>query len=97
MAGDQRVPLTRVTDAHGHSWRIGTDAEVAWIAAGTSAGLAITAAIPPVFDAYATVVAPEGGADQQRHNRAMLALLDGQQTRHGSRGGWDISAPAPTT
>jgi hypothetical protein len=81
MAGDQRVPLTRVTDAHGHSWRIGTDAEVAWIAAGTSAGLAITAAIPPVFDAYATVVAPEGGADQERHNRAMLALLDGQQAR----------------
>ena len=54
---------------------------MAWIAAGTSAGLAITAAIPPVFDAYATVVAPEGGADQQRHNRAMLALLDGQQAR----------------
>ena len=39
---------------------IGTDAEVAWIADGTSTGLTITAAIPPVFEAYATVVLPEG-------------------------------------
>lgn len=40
-------------------------------------GLAVTAAIPPVFDAYATIVLPDGGEDQQRHNRAMLALLAG--------------------
>ena len=49
-------PVGRVTDANGHSWRVGTDAEVAWIARGTSPGLAITAAIPPAFDAYATIV-----------------------------------------
>jgi hypothetical protein len=42
----------------GTSWRIGTDAEVAWIVNGTSAGLTITAAIPPGFEAYATVVLP---------------------------------------
>ena len=42
----------------GSTWRIGTDAEVAWIASGTSIGRTITAAIPPVFEAYATVVLP---------------------------------------
>jgi hypothetical protein len=67
-----------VTGAHGHSWRVGTDAEVAWIAAGTSVNLTITSAIPPVFDAYATVVLPDNGEDQERHNRAMLAILAGQ-------------------
>lgn len=73
MTGDREVPVGRVTDVHGHSWRIGTEAEVAWIAGDTSPGLAITAAIPPVFGAYATVVLPDGGADRERHNRAMLA------------------------
>jgi hypothetical protein len=71
-------PARRVTDAHGHSWRVGTDADVAWIAEGTSVTLAITAAIPPVFDAYATIVLPENGPELERHNRAMLALLAGQ-------------------
>jgi hypothetical protein len=78
MAGDLSFPASRVKDAHGHSWRIGTDAEVAWIAEGTSPGLAVTAAIPPVFGAYATVVLPDGAEDQERYNRAVLALLAGQ-------------------
>ena len=43
----------------GHAWRIGGDADVAWIADGTSPGRTITAAIPPVFDAYATSSCPE--------------------------------------
>lgn len=76
MAGDRDLPVRRVKDVHGHSWRVGTDAEVAWIARGTSPGLAITAAIPPVFDAYATIVLPDNAEDQERHNRAMLALLE---------------------
>ena len=78
MAGDRGLPVRRVTDAHGHSWRIGTDTEVAWIVRGTSPNLTITAAIPPVFDAYATIVVPDGGEDQERHNRPMLTLLAGQ-------------------
>src|ERR1022692_490466 len=78
VAGGRGLPVRRVKDAHGYSWRIGTDAEVAWIARGTSPGLTITAAVPPVFDAYATVVLPDNGEDQERHNRAMLALLAGQ-------------------
>jgi hypothetical protein len=50
---------------------------VAWISQGTSPGLAVTAVIPPVFDAYATVMLPEGAADQERYNRAVLELLGG--------------------
>ncbi len=38
----------------GRTWLIGTEAEFAWIASGTSVGTTITAAIPPVFAAYAT-------------------------------------------
>src|SRR5512142_1655717 len=64
----------------GGTWRIGTDAEVAWIADGTSAGLAITAAIPPVFDAYATVVLPSRDEGQNEHDRAVLALLLSEQS-----------------
>jgi hypothetical protein len=78
MSTDRDLSATRITDANGHSWRIGTDAEVAWIAEGTSANLTITSAIPPVFEAYATVVLPDNGEDQERHNRAMLATLAAQ-------------------
>ena len=59
----------------GSTWRIGTDAEVAWIASGTSIGRAITAAIPPAFQAYATAVLPGGDEAQQAHDRAVIALL----------------------
>jgi hypothetical protein len=62
----------------GRTWRIGTDAEVAWIVNGTSAGRTITAAVPPVFQAYATLVLPQGGDGQGRHDRAVLALLSEQ-------------------
>ncbi len=59
----------------GSTWRIGTDAEVAWIASGTSIGRAITAAIPPVFEAYATAVLPGNDEQQDNHDRAVIALL----------------------
>jgi hypothetical protein len=62
----------------GRTWRIGTDAEVAWIENGTSTGLTITAAIPPVFEAYATVVLPSAGEEREKHDRAVLALLRDQ-------------------
>ncbi len=61
----------------GSTWRIGTEAEVAWIASGTSIGRTITAAIPPVFEAYATVVLPYGEG-QVKHDRAVLAVLTEQ-------------------
>jgi len=68
--------VSRVRDDR--TWRIGTDAEVAWIASGTSTGRTITAAIPPVFAAYGTVVFPDTAEAWDRHDRAMLALLSEQ-------------------
>jgi hypothetical protein len=59
----------------GSTWRIGTDAEVAWIASGTSISRSITAAIPPVFDAYATVVLPDSEDERVKRDRAVAALL----------------------
>jgi hypothetical protein len=65
--------VTRVRD--GRAWRIGTDAEVAWITSGTSTSRTITAAIPPVFDAYATIVEPDSDDQWDKHDRAVVALL----------------------
>jgi hypothetical protein len=59
----------------GRTWRIGADTDVAWIAGGTSVGLTITAAVPPVFEAYATVTLPYAGHGQDRHDRTVLTLL----------------------
>src|SRR5260221_3025951 len=65
--------VTRFRD--GSRWRIGTDAEVAWIVEGTSMSRTIPAAIPPVFEAYATLVLPPAGQGHCEHDRAVLALL----------------------
>jgi hypothetical protein len=62
----------------GSTWRIGTDADVAWITDGTSTGRTITSAIPPVFEAYTTVVLPERGEGQDAHDLAVLGLLSEQ-------------------
>jgi len=61
----------------GRTWRIGTDAEVAWIAAGTAyqSGLptsmsrTITGAVPPVFEAYAAVLVAYGEERDGHANR----------------------------
>lgn len=79
MADDD--PVTRVRD--GRRWRIGTDADVAWIVSGTSPGLTITSAIPPVFEAYATLVLPDN--DQREHDRAIHPKW------------WSSSSPLPAS
>jgi hypothetical protein len=56
-------------------WRIGGSSEVAWINRATRAGLAITAAIPPRFARYATIVIPEADADKDRSDAAIVRLL----------------------
>ena len=62
------------------TWRIGTQDDVAWITSGTSLGRTITAAIPPVFEAFATVVLPDTTEAWDRHDKAILALL-GEQSK----------------
>ena len=86
MRGDRESGVWKSKD--GCAWRIGSAAEVAWIEEGTVSGLAITSAIPPVFDAYATMELPGVDGDdpvswrddQDRHDAAVLAVL-------GERGG----------
>jgi hypothetical protein len=58
----------------GRKWQIGTSREVSWIANGTTAGPAITAAIPPVFEAYATCYEPDG-VTIEAHERALVEGL----------------------
>jgi hypothetical protein len=81
---DRRAPATCVRD--GRAWRIGGGAEASWIQDGTSVTKAITSAIPPVFDAYATVALPENWWEEQdRHDAAVIELL----THHtGSQPWW---------
>jgi hypothetical protein len=81
MANDQSG-VRRSKD--GRAWRIGGVSEVAWIEENTPSGLAITSAIPPVFEAYATLELPGIGnqdvascldENQDRHDAAALAVL----------------------
>lgn len=46
----------------GRNWQLGTTREVDWIVNGTTEGPSITVAIPPVFEAYATLYEPDGVA-----------------------------------
>jgi hypothetical protein len=77
----------------GGAWRIGGQAEVDWIRENTRVCFAITSAIPPVFDAYATLELPGTGEhrlsrspleDRDRHNAALLAVL----SEHSSGQPW---------
>jgi hypothetical protein len=64
MTGDPlEAPMTRTKDRR--AWQIGTASEVAWITNDTRVGRTIDSAIPPEFDAYATIVLPhpEDGLD----------------------------------
>jgi hypothetical protein len=61
----------------GRAWRLGADADAAWISDGTAAGNTITYAIPPVFTSYCTLGLPETNdrAELARHEQAVIELL----------------------
>jgi hypothetical protein len=67
------TPVGRSEDGRG--WRLGTDADVAWIRNSTPAGLTITSAIPPVFEAYATIVVPDEAEGRVEDAAVVLGLL----------------------
>jgi hypothetical protein len=81
MAGDPGTEVWENKD--GRAWRIGSEADVAWIRQNTEVSFAITSAIPAVFEAYATLELPNSGEqrsaspleDPDRHNAGVLALL----------------------
>ncbi|MFC0529707.1 hypothetical protein [Phytohabitans kaempferiae] len=62
----------------GEQWRIGTDADIAWIKGATEPGLTITSAIPPVFAAYATMVVPDTDEGRSEQLALVLRLLTEQ-------------------
>jgi hypothetical protein len=78
----------------GRAWRIGGEADVAWIRENTQVSFAITSAIPPVFEAYATLELPNSGdhpsasplEDSDLHNAGVLAVL----TEHSAGQPWWI-------
>jgi hypothetical protein len=68
----------------GRSWLLGTANDVEWIATSTTADRTITSAIPPAFDAYATIPLPVGGEGPERREQRDEALLS--VLREHSRG-----------
>jgi len=72
----------------GRAWRIGGEAEIAWIRENTEVSFAITSAIPRVFEAYATLELPGSGnhpsgsplEDPDCHNAGVLAVLSEHST-----------------
>ena len=76
VAADRgREVMATNVNRDGRTWRLGTATDVAWINAGTTVCMAITSAIPAVFDAYATIVIPEDAADQIRYESALISAL----------------------
>lgn len=82
MALDPDTGVWRTKD--GRTWRIGSNAEIAWILENTTGGLTITSAIPPVFEAYATLELPGTGEpgtrpsafeDPRLHVASVIAVL----------------------
>lgn len=58
----------------GRTWRIGTAAEVAWLA-GRPLGRSVLSAVPPVFAAYGTLYVPEEQVPVREHERAVVGAL----------------------
>jgi hypothetical protein len=81
----------RVKD--GVSWPVGGQAEVDWITEDTECGRRITAAIPALFDAYATLTnhpgAPGLPRDVSLERRQDLALVE-LLRRHSREPPWWI-------
>jgi len=48
---------------------------VGWIRESTTVGLTISSAVPPRFEAYATIVIPEGDEDRRAHDRELVDRL----------------------
>jgi hypothetical protein len=71
---ERAVPdLVRVKD--GRPWRLVSQAAVQWIVDGTRAGSTTLSAIPPVFEAYAALVVPDGVERRAAHDAALVSAL----------------------
>jgi hypothetical protein len=82
MTDDHKTEAWRSED--GREWRIGGDAEVAWIEENTPSGLRITSAIPPVFEAYVTLELPGTGNHAPGSLLEKWEQLDKEWELHGT-------------
>lgn len=77
---------------NGVAWPVGGQAQVDWITEGTEAGRRITAAIPPLFDDYATLTDALADEDRPRdlslERRQDLAFVDVLRRHSGGRPWW---------
>lgn len=80
MTEDRETGIWRSKD--GRAWRVGNDAEVAWIEESTESGSTIMSAIPPVFEAYATLELPGTGHQQPASSSEKWEELDRGLGRH---------------
>jgi hypothetical protein len=80
MALDRENQVWRNKDGRG--WQIGRPAEIAWIEENTESGLTIMSAIPPVFEAYATVEEPgrRHRVEWEHHEAGVLEVLTAHAT-----------------
>ncbi len=86
MTPDSEAQVWRNRD--GRAWRLGADDEIAWIRENTRSDRSIAAAIPPVFEAYATLELPGSGdhdpqswfEDPDRHDAGVLTVLSAHTT-----------------
>jgi len=58
----------------GRSWRLGTAGDVAWLD-DRPHGFSVATAMPPIFEAYATLYLAEGAAPVQAHEQAVVDRL----------------------
>ena len=77
---------------NGVAWPVGGQAQVDWITEGTEAGRRITAAIPPLFDDYATLTDALADEDRPRdlslERRQDLTFVDVLRRHSGDRPWW---------
>jgi hypothetical protein len=73
LGTDRDVWVRRAADEA--AWQVGGSGDVAWIVANTRPGRTIATAIPPLFDAYATVTVPGQDVDKRASDEALLGLL----------------------
>jgi hypothetical protein len=71
-------------EKNGRRWLIGDQLDVAWIGDNTVIGMTIDSAIPPAFEAYATVLVPGFGPGRSELDLAVLAVLE----QHASDQPW---------
>jgi len=72
------APTPECGEKDGQKWRLGTDADVAWIQDSCTVGLTIGAAIPLVFEAYATILVPDKDDGRAEDLHLLLRLLEEQ-------------------